>query len=404
MKVLILTADSNGAYPVPASKGGAVATLIEYLADENNKKMLCDMEILSYYEPTAYNLSKKYKNISFNWVKIPTFVKVLDRLSFEFVRIARKEEKAVSFKSPFSLLYYIWKARGVIRRTDADKIIIENNIPLAMALKYTKFKGQWFYHLHNVPRIDGKCRDVMKKTTRFLCVSQYVADQICMDDSAIGKIKKEKVRILYNCVDTDKFKILSGKKNEDLKIKYGIKENDKVLIFTGRLTEEKGADVLLEAMTLLPDNIKALIVGSYHYNADVKSEFQDKLYGLAKKLSDRVIFTGFIQHEDLPYLYNLADIAVLPSMWEEPAGLTNLEAMACGIPVITTSSGGIPEYVGKSVILDRDEDLAKNISVEVMRLLQDKEYYYEMKEYSRAHVLTHFSKSKYLDNFFITIQ
>lgn len=91
------------------------------------------------------------------------------------------------------------------------------------------------------------------------------------------KIKKEKVRILYNCVDTDKFKILSGKKNEDLKIKYGIKENDKVLIFTGRLTEEKGADVLLEAMTLLPDNIKALIVGSYHYNADVKSEFQDKL-------------------------------------------------------------------------------------------------------------------------------
>lgn len=115
MKVLILTADSNGAYPVPASKGGAVATLIEYLADENNKKMLCDMEILSYYEPTAYNLSKKYKNISFNWVKIPTFVKFLDRLSFEFVRIARKEEKAVSFKSPFSLLYYIWKARGVIR-------------------------------------------------------------------------------------------------------------------------------------------------------------------------------------------------------------------------------------------------------------------------------------------------
>ena len=91
-------------------------------------------------------------------------------------------------------------------------------------------------------------------------------------------------------------------------------------------------------------------------------------------------------------------------MWEEPAGLTNLEAMACGIPVITTSSGGIPEYVGKSVILDRNEDLAKNISVEVMRLLQDKEYYYEMKEYSRAHVLTHFSKSKYLDNFFITIQ
>lgn len=53
MKVLILTADSNGGYPVPAVKGGAVSTLIEHLAAGNNEKLLCDMEILSLYDLEA---------------------------------------------------------------------------------------------------------------------------------------------------------------------------------------------------------------------------------------------------------------------------------------------------------------------------------------------------------------
>ena len=48
MNILILTADSNGGYPVPASKGGAVSTLIEHLVNGNNSKQLCKMTIVSY--------------------------------------------------------------------------------------------------------------------------------------------------------------------------------------------------------------------------------------------------------------------------------------------------------------------------------------------------------------------
>lgn len=397
MKVLILTADSNGAYPVPASKGGAVATLIEHLADGNNKKKLCDMEILSYYDKKAFEMSKKYPNVKFSWVKIPRLIKVLDKCAFFIIRTIKKEEKAVSFKSPFSLLFYIWKARNVIKNTDAEKIVLENNIPLALSLKNTKYKGQWYYHLHNVPRIDGRCRDVMSKTTKFLCVSRYVADCICNESSAIGVMPIEKTTILYNCVDTSLFKPLSVDEIKIVKKNYGIRDEDKVLLFTGRLTEEKGADKLLEALMLLPSNFKGLIVGSYHYNADVNSDYQDKLYALAKQLGERVIFTGYVQHNELPYLYNIADIAVLPSMWEEPAGLTNLEAMACGIPIITTDAGGIPEYVGASVVLERDANIVENISDMIMKLINNQQYYEKMCEYSRDYVKRNFNEEIYID-------
>lgn len=400
MKVLILTADSNGAYPVPATKGGAVATLIEHLVNGNNQKKLCEMQVLSYFEEEAFELSKQYPNVEFLWVKVPVVIKCLDKCAFNFIRFMKKEEKAVSFKSPFSLLYYIWKARKHINRTKADKIILENNIPIALSLKNTAFNGEWYYHLHNVPRIDGKCRDVMNKTTKFLCVSKFVADQIESDNSVIGKIENNRIEVLYNCVDTLQFRPL---KNDNrvlqLREKYGFSKEDRLLIFTGRLTAEKGADVLLKALTILPNNVKVLIVGSYHYNADVKSEFQNKLYELAEKLADRVVFTGYVQHKDLPYYYNMADLAILPSIWDEPAGLTNIEAMACGIPTITTNSGGIAEYVGESIVLERDDCLAYNIANQVKRLLDNENILRELSKYSRNLVVEKFDSSSYIDAF-----
>lgn len=400
MKVLILTADSNGGYPVPASKGGAVAILVEHLVDGNNKKQLFDMQVLSFFDEKAYDMAKNYPNVSFMWVKIPGIIRLLDKFAFNFIRATKKEVKAASFKSPFSLLLYICHARKVIKKTDVDCIVLENNIPLAMSLKNTKYKGNWYYHLHNVPRIDGKSRDVMDKTKGFLCVSQYVAEQISSETSAIGRIPTNKIKILKNCVDTSLFRPLkSDVKTLELRKKYGFTENDKVLIFTGRLTEEKGADALLEALSLLPHNVKALIVGSYLHNADVKSEFQDKLYKLADTLSDRVVFTGYIQHDELPYYYSLADLAVLPSIWDEPAGLTNLEAMACGIPVITTNSGGIPEYVGNSIVLRQDGKLPYEIATCVQELLSDPAKMDYLQKYSKSYVNDKFNKDDYIVRF-----
>lgn len=144
--------------------------------------------------------------------------------------------------------------------------------------------------------------------------------------------------------------------------------------------------------------MKALIVGSFHYNAEVKSDYQNKLHKMAEELGKRVIFTGYVQHDDLPYLYNLADIAILPSMWDEPAGLTNLEAMACGTPIITTNAGGIPEYIGEGTAYKRDDNLVNNIVKEVNRLIEDPQYYQNKSYNGRQLVEKNFNKNIYIDN------
>ena len=78
-----------------------------------------------------------------------------------------------------------------------------------------------------------------------------------------------------------------------------------------------------------------------------------------------------MDHQLLPKYYNAAILAVLPpSMWDEPTGLTMIEAMACGTPVITTRSGGIPRvcWLDAEHVLDRDENLPQNIAKKHQRL------------------------------------
>lgn len=107
MKVLILTADSNGGYPVPASKGGAVSTLIEHLVEGNNQKKLCEMQVVSLFDEKAYCMSKKYNDISFIWIKVPRFYKFLDKCTFNFVRLLKKKKK-LFHSNPFFLCYTIF--------------------------------------------------------------------------------------------------------------------------------------------------------------------------------------------------------------------------------------------------------------------------------------------------------
>ena len=87
LKVLILVADSNGGYPVPAAKGGAVSTLLESLVAGNNNQQLCDMTLVSFYDEQAERIAlEHYPNVTFEWVKVPRLIRSLDRFTFWCVR------------------------------------------------------------------------------------------------------------------------------------------------------------------------------------------------------------------------------------------------------------------------------------------------------------------------------
>ena len=190
-------------------------------------------------------------------------------------------------------------------------------------------------------------------------------------------IDSQKTAVLYNCVDTKLFKSIdkSDAIVNNIREKYGFSDDDFILIFVGRLSVEKGVDKVLDAMLKLPKRVKLLIVGSLFSGINVLTEYQVRIKEKSEKLHDRVYFTGYVKQEEMPYMYNVANVAVLPSMWEEPAGLTMVEAMACGVPVISTLSGGIPEYLGGvSILIQRDNNIVESIVASVEKLMNDEIY------------------------------
>lgn len=406
MKIGIITADSNGCFPVPAVKGGAVSTLIESLIKENSRKELCHLTVFSYYDKKAYKIAQKYSNVKFVWVKIPKYINRLDSICFNIINKI-KGTKAISYKSIFSLIYYIKYVSHYLKKNKFDKLIIENNVPLIWAIRLSGYKGKYYYHFHNVPRISAGSKKALKKCVGILCVSKYVAYQIESTKSAIGPIDSEKVKVLYNAIDTKLFRPYDILKLQVVKNKirklYNINANQKIILYTGRLSKEKGIDVLLDAIDRLGRNdYKLLIVGSVMHGSNFENEYLDQIKEKADKIGGNVVFTDYISHSVLPDYYNAADIVILPSMWDEPAGLTMIEAMACGVPVITTRSGGIPEYVGNdAIVIERDKMLIKNLAFSINKVLEDPEVY-RRKGISR--IKNNFSEDNYLERFMKCIE
>ena len=102
---------------------------------------------------------------------------------------------------------------------------------------------------------------------------------------------------------------------------------------------------------------------------------------------------------DIPSHLKIADIAIVPSMWDEPFGLTVIEAMAAGLPLITTRSGGIPEICeGVAIIVERD-NIVENLINAIQDLYQNLERREQMKRASLERALS-FDKELFAQNFF----
>ena len=223
------------------------------------------------------------------------------------------------------------------------------------------------------------------------------------ENNPIGPIPKEKIQILYNCIDIKNFyKVENKRLLREIREKYKIEKDDKVLIFVGRISREKGLHCVIDAMQELNDiNIKLVIAGSFLHNVKEKDSYQQYLEQKTNKYADRIIWTGYIDQDELVNLYNIADIAVLPSIWEEPAGLTMLESLACGLPVISTYSGGIPEYVENlAILINRENDITKKLASEIRKTIDNKELYSKEKvEYRINEVKKKYNSERYYNDF-----
>ena len=121
--------------------------------------------------------------------------------------------------------------------------------------------------------------------------------------------------------------------------------------------------------------MKLYVIGGKLFNKDTKHAFQKEILEMAKKLKNKVECVGFVPYQEIPVWNKIADVVVVPSIWEEPAGRVAIEAQAAGTPLIISDAGGIKEYVSKdsAIIVKRGTNFVEEIKKEILEVLKNKE-------------------------------
>ena len=199
-------------------------------------------------------------------------------------------------------------------------------------------------------------RQVLKEADKIVVVSNATKNYVLSLGAA-----PEKVEVVHNGVDLNRFRPLTGIKDE-MRKKLGISKDSRVVLTVRRLVYKNGIDTLIEsAKTAIKKNPRLvfIVVGKGPDFAKVKGKIEQ--LGIQENFK----LTGFISDEDLPVYYNTADFFVLPSKSGEGLPLVALEAMSCGVPVIATDVGGTSEVMteeyGKLVPPNAPEALAEAI-------------------------------------------
>jgi spore coat protein SA len=141
----------------------------------------------------------------------------------------------------------------------------------------------------------------------------------------------------------------------------------------------------------MPD-VRLIITGSSFFGGAAKTAYEQELINLAEPVNDAIVFTGYLSHDKLKYLYSAADIVTFPSIWPEPFGLVMLEAMASGTCLLASAVGGIPEVVenGSDGILVAPAD-ADALARAVCTILDNPEKMRRMETAARQKIITSFT-------------
>lgn len=366
MKVAIVT---SGFLPVPPTKGGAVESLVQYIVDENERQRQLDLVVYTCFDEEALRRAAGYSETEFRFIKTPMLVKASDKLIYFFAKHLLRKSKHLSYRFILQRLHFIRAVGKNLSREVVDRIVIENHPTLLGVLKVAgnqrRYGGHCVYHMHNELSGLFGCKHELLGCRCILGVSDYILSTL--RDLFGNRFPAERMRVLKNRVDCDE---LAGQVTlesvADARERYNIPVGTKVVLFAGRLCPEKGALELIEAFSKLRhQNSVLLIAGSYYFGTGMRSEYERRLEDNARALGPRIVFTGFVPHEELGVLYALADVVVVPSLWNDPAPLSVVEPLTVGRPLVTTRRGGIPEYATDgidSIVLDVDDAFIDNMA------------------------------------------
>jgi len=325
--------------PVPPVKGGAVEHWVHEVSQRLNQAQF-DITIVS--RPAEVSGVENVKYVGIAWTKIEQF----------FYKIKEK----VSWRNP---LRYLAKVQNVASYglrmaklvSEFDVVVIHNE-PNFLFFMQKNPQQTLILHMHNahlgIAIFRPFYRRALKKVDKVICVSDYIrrhAVQYFPEHA-------QKFTVVFNATDPEVFKPYGDEAATHLKGLVNIEADKSYLLYVGRLTEIKGVHVLIKAFISIhaqQPNTRLIIAGSSFFGGAAKTGYEQSLVELAKPVSHAIVFTGFIPHEKLRYIYSAVDIVVLPSVWQDPCPLVVLEAMASGTCLISSAVGGVPEIVKNGI-------------------------------------------------------
>ena len=230
--------------------------------------------------------------------------------------------------------YDVMHAHDWLTAPAARRVRASLSLPLVQTFHSTEFDRTSFPW----DRIVDIEQSAAKNADLIIAVSKRTSSQVLRLGASHGKI-----RVVYNGVDRSRFKCEQGENT--LK---AAKKGKKIVLFLGRLTEQKGPVQFLHAAKLVVERepeVMFIVAG--------KGELLPLLINMAVNMgiSKNVRFLGYVSDADQKKIYKLADVYVMPST-SEPFGITVLEAMSSGVPVIVSKTSGVSEVIKSAIRVD----------------------------------------------------
>jgi glycosyltransferase involved in cell wall biosynthesis len=408
MRVLFL----NYEYP---PLGGGAANATSYILREFSKIPDLEVDLVTSSEADKFSLEKISSNIKIH--KLPI----------------GKNEKNLHFQSKKDILVYAWKAYFYSKKLAAKNKYDLTHSFFSVPCGFLSLLLKRKYGLPYIVSLRGA--DVPGYSDRFPLIYIFLtpliryiwkkADQVISNSQGLKELALKTnagqvIGIIYNGIDIEQFRPSHERLNTEHgtdnteqgaggmehgtqstehgteSIKHVIGQSGLKILCISRLTRRKGINYLIEAIGKMVEkypNLSLQIVGE----GDAKEELEKQAQGA--NLSPKIEFMGGIAHEKTPEIYNSADVFVLPSL-NEGMSNTMLEALASGLPIITTDTGGSKELVqdGENGFIVKMKDSA-DIAEKIEKLMVAPELAQIMGEASRRRALemswTNVAKSYY---------
>ena len=340
----------GGVMPVPAVCGGAIETLVTSIAKKYSSKDGFQLTICSVYHPEAVKAASQYPDVRFFWTHTRNIKYMFMHAIFIGVRM-------ITGKCIRPLQRHYNEIAELFQKERFDFIIAEGGDTQAIidiAKDYNRDQFANHIHIHYLPP-----KNIVENYGHIIGVSKFVIEEYL-------KVCKTSVKahLLKNAIDVERFsRNVSEAQKRSIRNKLGLSEQDFVILYVGRIMEIKGVLELIQAVIGLEDpQIKLLIMGSANSGKWAFSSYERKVKKLSEQNKDRIIFTGYVDNTEVYQYASVADVQCVPTLVEEAAGLVLLEAMAEGLPLIVTKSGGVTEYVDKdTALLIERENIVENL-------------------------------------------